>query len=326
MLRALSGRPATWLLCGICVLPGLSAISSPARAQDRQQAALADRAPSQVSAQHDNRARPHGPVGEPGPSGPLDRAMDRHARGDARTALALYEDVLRREPASRVALLNRGVVLSTHLSEPGRAISDFDRVLELAPDSVDALVFRGDAHMRLAAYHQALADFDRAVALAPTSAQVRVLRGLARAMLGDVTRASIDYGRALALDGRNVDALVNRAAILVASGDADGGLRDLDAALAIEPRNALALYNRGYIHFSRHRHEAAIRDYSAAIHLDPRFGWAYLNRCLTRAIAGRDLGEALADCDRARALLPDAQQVRTLAPQIARLVRTPATN
>lgn len=327
MLRALSAQPVIWLLRGSRVFLLLVAMCSSASAQHRQQASLADRAPAQASALHDSRARPHGPViSESGRSALLQRAVDRHARGDVREALAMYDEILRSEPANRVVLLNRGIVLSTHLSEPERALADFDRVLALAPGSVDGLVFRGDARMRLAAYREALADFDRAVALAPTSAQVRVLRGLAHAMLGDVTRASIDYTAALALDGHNVDALVNRAALMVGRGDGDAALRDLDAALAIEPRNALALYNRGYIHFSRHQHQAAIRDYGAAIDLDPRFGWAYLNRCLARAVAGRDLADALADCDRARALLPDAPQVRTLTPRIARLVTARATN
>src|ERR1044071_7390923 len=139
MLRAHSRCAMTWLLCGICVLLFLAAISSAAWAQDRQQAALAGRPPSQPAPQLDSRSRPHGPVGEPGRLAPLERAMDEHARGEGRKALALYDEVLRGEPANRVALLNRGIVLSTHLAEPGRAIADFDQVLALAPGNVDAM-------------------------------------------------------------------------------------------------------------------------------------------------------------------------------------------
>lgn len=315
MLRALS-----------LALLAIGGIASPALAQDRQQAALSERAEQHPSPQHDRRARPHGPVGEAGRSALLERAINHHARGDIHGALAAYDAALRNEPANAVAHLNRGIVLSTHRSEPARALVDFDRALALLPDNVDALDFRGDAHMRLSGYRQALADLDRAVALAPANAQARVLRGLARAMLGDPVQAGLDYTRALALDGRNVDALVNRAALAAGRGDTGAALRDLNAALTVEPRNALALYNRGYVHFVRRDHEAAIRDYGAAIDIDPQFGWAYLNRCLARAVAGRDVGSALVDCDRARMLLPDAPQVRTLAVQIARLASVSATN
>ncbi len=51
-------------------------------------------------------------------------------------------------------------------------------------------------------------------------------------------------------------------------------------------------------------------DYTAAIELDENFGSAYNNRCLTRAIAGQDLLQALADCDVALRLMPVNLDVR----------------
>lgn len=304
-----------------------TAISSPLWAQDRQQASLAiEHTRPRNTPLFDDRVRPHGPVADPGRGALLKRAMERHGRGDAAGALAAYDEAIRAEPGNAVALLNRGILLSTHRAEPARALADFDRALALAAGNVDALVFRGDAHMRLASYRQALADFDRAAALAPANAQTHVLRAVAKAMLGDHAEARAGYTKALSLDTRNVDALVNRAAMAAASGDNAAALRDLDAAIAIEPRNARAHYNRGYVRFARQEHDRAIGDYTAAIDLDPRLGWAWLNRCLSRAVAGRDVGRALADCDEAQRLFPASPQVRALTAQIERLISASATN
>lgn len=294
------------------ILPlALAALSATAQAQDRQQASLSIDAakPRQQATLHDNRTRPHGPVGDAGRVTPLLRAMTHHVRGESDRALADYDEALRRDPDNEVARLNRGIVLSTHKAEPRKAIADFNRLLTTTPGNFNALLFRSDAHTRLGDYIRALADLDLAVALAPDS-QVHVRRGVVRALLGQPSPAIADYTTALSFDPRNVEALVNRAAIEAARGDTAAALRDLDAALAIAPGNAVARYNRGYVSFARRDYDQAIRDYGTAIDLDPQLGWAYLNRCLTRVVAGRDVGQATGDCDQALKLLPEAPEAR----------------
>ena len=75
-------------------------------------------------------------------------------------------------------------------------------------------------------------------------------------------------------------------------------------------RRPLAYYNRGYVHFAKQNYGLAIDDYSRAIALDPGMGLAYNNRCLARTIVGRDLIEALADCDMALKARPTNLEVR----------------
>jgi tetratricopeptide (TPR) repeat protein len=70
------------------------------------------------------------------------------------------------------------------------------------------------------------------------------------------------------------------------------------------PQRALDFYNRGLQHFVERDYGKALEDYDAAIAIDPRLGVAYNNRCLTLAVARREAGRALADCDQARRLLP----------------------
>lgn len=238
------------------------------------------------------------------------RAVALHGMGDATRALADYDEAIRLDTGNALAHVDRGILLATRKAEMTRAIGDFTRALELVPDNVDTLVLRADAYLTVGQIGKAKADADRAVQLAPNSPQAFVVRGLVHARMKDQAMALADYSEAIRLEPRHVDALVNRGAILSLRGDYDGAIRDLDAALAVAPANALAAYNRGYAFFGKRDYERAIRDYTTAIEADGRMGWAYGNRCLSRSIVGRDLPEAVADCDRALELMPDNVEVR----------------
>ena len=232
------------------------------------------------------------------------------ALGQTDRALDDYSEAIRRDPKSPLAFYGRGVLLASRKRAFTRAIADFDKVLELQPDNIDALILRGDAYSQLGQAGRALVDLNRAVADAPDNAQAVLHRGVAQGRRGEDRLALADYDQAIKLNPRYVDALVNRAAVHAAAGRPADAIRDLDTALAIQPNNVIALYNRGYAHFGQRAYDKAIADYDAAIQLDPSLGPAYNNRCLTSAIAGRDLVRAMADCDVALKLMPVSLDVR----------------
>jgi tetratricopeptide (TPR) repeat protein len=238
------------------------------------------------------------------------RAATRDAMGETDKAIDDYSEAIRRDPKSPLAFYGRGVLLASRKRAFTRAIADFDKVLDLQPDNVDALILRGDSYSQLGQTGRALADLNRAVTEAPDNAQAFLFRGLAQGRRGEDRLALADYDQAIKLEPRYVDALVNRAAVHASQGRAADAIRDLDAALAIRPNNPLALYNRGYAHFGQRAYDKAIADYDAAIALDPTLGPAYNNRCLTRAIAGRDLVQAMGDCDIALKMMPVNLDVR----------------
>lgn len=240
----------------------------------------------------------------------LQRGIAHHAMGDVERALSDYDEAIRLDTGNALAHVDRGVLIATRKAELRKAIGDFDHALALVPNNVDTLVLRGNAYTSVGEHGRALADLNRAVALAPDNPRAFMVRGLVNARLGDMQRAFADYTMALSIDPEYVDALVNRAAIYSMQGNIDEALADLDQALERQPRHALANYNRGYANFARQEYDKAIADYSRAIEADARMGWAFNNRCLARMVVGRDLTEALSDCDEALKLQPDNVETR----------------
>lgn len=238
------------------------------------------------------------------------RATSLHAVGETDRALSDYNDAIRVDPNNSLVYLGRGVLLATRKRAYDRAIEDFDKVLVLQPDNVDALIARGNAYSQLGDNGRALADLDRAIALAPDNAQAYVVRGLANNRRGQKQLAMQDYDAALQRAPRYPQALANRAALYAEERKYDLALRDLDASISSDPDNPVAYYNRGYAHFAKHDYDKALADYDAAIKLDPTMGLAYNNRCLIRAITGKDLVAGIQDCDTAQKLLPLNLDVR----------------
>ena len=255
---------------------------------------------------YDNLVNPDQPVAQV----IYQHAVVLQALGQVDRALALLNEAVRLEPLNAVPLIERAYIVAHYNGDLANAIMDFDKALALAPDNVEALLGRGDALGRTGDFARSLADLDRAIVLAPGDTRAHVMRGLANARRNDAQSAATDYDAALRLDPRNTDALVNRAALYSLAGQQDKAIADLDAAIAIRPNDPLAFFNRGYAHFARRQFDLAIDDYSAAISLDPRMGVAYNNRCATRVLAGRDVPQALVDCNKALELAPDSIDVR----------------
>lgn len=238
------------------------------------------------------------------------RAVALDASGQTDKALDDYSAAIKADPKSSLAFLGRGVLLAVRKRAYDRAIEDFDKVLVIEPDNVEALVSRGDGFGQLGDLGRAMADLNRAVALAPDKATVLLARGQIESRRGNLAGAARDYEAALKIDPRYAAALINLAAIRSMQGDSRAAVELLDQAIAIDPRNPLAFYNRGYAQFALKQYDKAIADYGSAIELDPGMGLAYNNRALSRAVAGSDLVAALADSDQALKLLPLNLEVR----------------
>ena len=151
---------------------------------------------------------------------------------------------------------------------------------------------------------RAMADYSEAIRLDPKRAKGYLARGVAHYKRQDYDRAITDYDQAIRLDPKYADAFTDRGNAYHKKKDSDRALADHTQAIRLNPKLALAYYNRGLLYGEKDELDRALGDYAEAIRLEPQYANAFLNRCWTRGVMGRELPQALTDCDQAVRLLP----------------------
>lgn len=100
-----------------------------------------------------------------------------------------------------------------------------------------ALLFRrGVRNLEAGAAAEAVEDFDAVLTLDPEAVEALVWRAEALARAGEPRQAAEDLRRALALEPRHFAALAALSSLLEEAGDVTGAYRAMEAALALHPR------------------------------------------------------------------------------------------
>jgi len=115
------------------------------------------------------------------------------------------------------------------------AIEDFNKALELDPESADAYHGRGLAHSQLGEYDRAIADLSEAIQLNPTDFRAFFNRGVMFSRTGDFHRALADFGEAIRLNPGYARAYLARSRVYVKTGDAAKADADREKAFELDP-------------------------------------------------------------------------------------------
>jgi tetratricopeptide (TPR) repeat protein len=86
-------------------------------------------------------------------------------------------------------------------------------------------------------------------------------------------------------------------------------ITDYNEVIRLDPKYAFAYYNRGNVYEAKKDYDHAIADFGDAIQLDSKNAAYFNSRCWVRALSGRDLTRALADCNESLRLRPDVANV-----------------
>lgn len=204
---------------------------------------------------------------------------------------------------------------------PRRAVSADGTVIALTdktPQPTDAAGYsrRGAAAASNKRYAEAIADFDKAIAMAPGEGHYRYQRANAYFAIAFDNRGkeptaaertaektgSADLDRAIDLSPGDVDARLLRAGRRLHDDDFMGArvdLRAVDAALAPQSDRRLAV---GAMLTDLGEYDRAVANYDSWFKAHPEDrnrANAFNGRCWTRALAGRELDQALSDCNAA---------------------------
>ena len=163
-------------------------------------------------------------------------------------------------------------------NQPERALSDFNRALELAATASNYSQ-RGLTYLRLKDFDRAIVDYNKAVELEPRSAAHINDRGVAYMDLQDYKRAIADFDRAIELDPRYPLPFNNRArAHALGAKDHTRAIADLDRAIQLNPRYGLAFENRAFSQLDLKDFDKAIADFTKALEFSPRSARAFNGR------------------------------------------------
>lgn len=112
--------------------------------------------------------------------------------GDEAKAVALFTQVLLRDPENLNAYLQRGAY-EIRLGDYRAAVADLTSVIQRKPDHQWAYTSRGSAYNKMGMYDLALRDFDTAIALDPKDHEAYNNRGWAKRSLNDQAGACRDW-------------------------------------------------------------------------------------------------------------------------------------
>ncbi|HEX5458450.1 MAG TPA: tetratricopeptide repeat protein [Steroidobacteraceae bacterium] len=199
-----------------------------------------------------------------------------------------------------------------------------------APTDADGFKRRGMAYASMREFDRAVADLTRACELAPNDAGNRIARGEVYVQEGQFSSALQDFDAAIKLQPDDIRAHLARAELLHSHPDADQSAAgsevksDLDAVSRLSAPAASVRLELSSLY-------GEVGDYSDSIAQVDQWldnhrlladqATGLNERCWQRAVANRDLHDALQDCNRALALRPRAEAStgslirRDVAPQ-----------
>jgi len=107
----------------------------------------------------------------------------------------------------------------------------------------------GTEHLRQGEYDRAISVFNKALELNPGYAEAYLNRGIAYRNKGQHDQAVSDYGKVLQIDPKDARAYCNRGNAFIEKGQYDNAISDYNKALEINSRDAQVFYNRGLAYY-----------------------------------------------------------------------------
>lgn len=114
------------------------------------------------------------------------------------------------------------------------AIADYDKAIELKPDSVRAYIGRGEVKVSNGDLNGALADYNKAIELNPGGFISYFLRGCVEHAQGNRDGALADFNKTIELSPKYPDAYKQRGEVKKEQGDSDGARADFEKAAELK--------------------------------------------------------------------------------------------
>ena len=174
------------------------------------------------------------------------------------------------DPKLAAAYRNRAAA-NFELGNYAATAEDATQALDLEPetDKAKLLMLRARSYAAQNQFREGVADFDRVLDIEPEKVDAFIERGALLAKNKRHDAAIRDFNKALELEPKNAKAYALRGETKLYDRKADQGYIDVNIALILKADDPEALRIRGDIFRAQNRNENAIADYQKAVALDP---------------------------------------------------------
>ncbi|HXV62085.1 MAG TPA: sulfatase-like hydrolase/transferase [Vicinamibacteria bacterium] len=246
-----------------------------------------------------NRKGDYGPADDPkrlvGISNAYDEATELFGEGRTAEAIAIFEDVVRKQPRSSEA--HRNLAYALHQTgRVGEAIALLEGAMESGISDVSILGMLGAYLLDVGDAEKAVSLLETLVDREPDYAEGHNYLAIAYGRLGRTEDSRREFERVLELDPSSAMAHNNLGSLALSQGRLDEAKDHLNRALAIDPEHAAALNGLGFAHARLGDITEAIELWRRAVESDPTQFDALFN--LAFALVERSPEEASAYLER----------------------------
>ena len=226
--------------------------------------------------------------------------------GQLAKALPVYEDALRRDPKSYIALQKLGAALRRS-SKHAEAVGFLQRATASALDNAITWHELGLAYRALGKQQDAIAALQKAVALDPDMSEAHNNLGIIWFAQGNKVEAEAAFREAIRIQPDYADAHGNLANLLAGSGDLTRARNQFDTSLRLRPNDSVTRYNYAMLLGRMRQFEGAQRELEAALRTDPAMVDAHLL-----------LGDLLMAKDQAKIAIPHFREALRIQPELGK--------
>ena len=131
-------------------------------------------------------------------------------------------------------------------------------------DTAKAYLDQGGTYSQKGEFDKAISHYNKAIELNPTFAVAYLDRGFSYGKLGEDDRAIADYTKAIEINPRYALAFNNRGFIYRKKGDFDRAISDYSKAIEIDPKYAVAYYRRAMAYYLKGEYDKSWEDIKKA--------------------------------------------------------------
>ncbi len=212
----------------------------------------------------------------------------------------IWTDAIQKYPHSVVALNNRGAYFN-ELEKLDKALTDFNKALELNPKYFDALIGRGNLYRKIGEFDKSLADSQLAISINAKDERPYINIGGVYFQQQEYSKSLEATEKALSINPDNADAVLNKAILLSIEQNFQASIPFFTQHIQLRPSDAKAYLYRGIAYQNLQQNQAALQDFNRTLQLSPQNGQAYIKRSESYLKMGNK-AQALQDAQKAKSL------------------------